>query len=413
MDKQVSFKLLPKQQEFFDATEKEVLTSGAWGSSKSTALCFAVLKEAMIQNAQILLCRKTYTSLRRTTLQTLLYGTNPIIPKGSYKYNQVSQTIKLNGYGSTIYLAGLDSMEKIRSMNLSLVAIDEASELVEEEWVELMGRLRCESGSRRIIAATNPASPSHFLYQRFYVNKSPNRRVINSTTFENSFLPKDYLDSLKELPEKLYNRFVMGEWLELDKSIYSMWDRQKHIKTRSMGEFQRYYLGCDWGWTNPTAIGLFGVDGDNNLHLIEESKESKILIGEVVEKCQKYYKLQPIVVVDPSAPALIAEFERAGFTVKKANNSVDEGITRMQNLLGKDKLTVDPSCVEFIKEVENYIYDDKGKPVKINDHMMDCCRYICQEVDTTMSSAPVLLGFDDFDGEDEDEHNWQTIGAIR
>lgn len=387
-----TFKLLPKQTLFVNSSSKETLMSGAWGSSKSFALCLGILKEATIPNAQILLCRKTYTALKRSTLQTLLYGDNPIIPRGAYKFNKIDQTITLNGLNSCIYLMGVDDIMKVRSMNLSFVAVDEASELDENEWIELMGRLRSEHGSRRIVGATNPASPSHWLYNRFFVNTKPSRLAIKSTSLENPHLPKDYLDSLKEMPESLYNRFVLGEWIALENVIYSQFNRDKHLKHREHGEFNSYMLGVDFGFTCPCALTLLGVDGDSNIHLLEEQKESKLLIGKIVELAERYHKLEPIVIVDPSAPALIAEFEKNGFNVKKADNSVDSGIARFQNYLQKNKFSAEPSCLEFIKEIENYIYDKNGKPVKFNDHIMDSIRYCLNDlVEENISySRPML-----------------------
>lgn len=398
------YKLLPKQNEFLKSTAKETLMSGSWGSSKSFALGLAILKEASIPGSQILLCRKTYTALKRSTLQTLLYGDNPIIPRGSYKFNKIDQTITLNGLGSVIYLMGLDDIMKVRSMNLSFVAVDEASELEEQEWLELRGRLRSQVGSRRIVGATNPSTPSSWLYQRFYVNKDSSRQVIESTTLDNIYLPKDYIESLKSMPQNLYDKFVLGKWIALEKAVYGEFDRNKHLKERNLGEFNKYLLGVDFGFTNPCAMALMGIDGDNNIHLIEEQKESKLLIGKIVQLAERYQKLEPLVIVDPSAPALIAEFEQNGFNVIKADNSVDSGIARMQDYLFKGKFSADPKCLEFIKEVENYIRDDNGKVVKINDHLMDAIRYCVNNmVDDKCDYIKPMLITSDEDIEEEDD----------
>lgn len=372
-EKTVLFKLLPKQSTFLRSTKKEVLLSGAYGSSKSTALCLAILKECQIPNAQILLCRKTLTSLKRSTLGTLIHGKKPVLPNGSYKYNKSDGTIIMNGSNAKIFLMGLDEIEKVRSMNLSFVGVDEAIELTENEWLELMGRLRNEDGSRRIVGATNPGSPTHWLYNRFFVEQG-DREVICSTTLDNPYLPKDYIESLKTLPEDLYNRFVLGEWRSLEGLIYPEWS-QENIRKRDYGEFSSYLLGIDFGFTNPTAICLFGRDGDDNLHLIQEVKQNQLLISQIVSKCEPYHKLEPLVIVDPSAPALIAELQQNGFNVQKADNIVLDGISVTRDYIYKKKLTVDPSCVEFIKEIQNYIYDSNGKPVKVNDHLVDATRY--------------------------------------
>ena len=275
---------------------------------------------------------------------------------------------------------GLDDIMKVRSMNLSMVAVDEASELDLSDWMELIGRLRCVDGSRRIIAATNPEGPGHWLYKRFFIEINKNRKSIRTSTIENTHLPPDYIESLKTLPKQLYDKFVLGEWVNLENAVYGEFSRDIHIKTRTLGEFNKYYLGVDFGFTNPCALVFIGVDGDNNIHLIEEQKESKLLISKIVRLAERYRLYNPVVVVDPSAPALIAEFENEGFNVKKADNTIGDGIARMQNYIHLNKFSIDPTCLEFIKEVENYIYDDKGKPYKENDHLLDATRYCCNEL---------------------------------
>jgi phage terminase large subunit len=401
MNKELIYKPYKKQSEFINSTAKETLFAGAVGASKSYALCLAILKEVKYHpQSQILLCRQTYTSLKRSTMVTLLQGdavTKPILPKGSYKFNKVEQKITINGNGSDIYLMGIEDILRVRSMNLSLICVDEVSELNEEQWNELTYRLRSTSGSRRIMGATNPSGPSSWLYRRFFLDNNPNRKVIRATSFDNPALPKDYIDMLKDLPKQLYSRFAMGEWIALDNIIYNEFSREKHLKHREYGEFTSYMLGVDFGFTNPCAIGLLGVDGDNNIHLIEEHKESKLLIGKIVELCERYRRLEPVVIVDPSAPALIAEFEKEGFNVKKADNEVDGGIARMMDYLHKGKFTAEPSCIEFIKEVENYIRDDKGKIVKVNDHILDLCRYCCNNLvteDVTYNKPTIYFGQD-------------------
>jgi PBSX family phage terminase large subunit len=396
----LTVKLLPVQKQFLAAKEKELLLSGAWGGAKSSALCWKVLKEATIDGAEIMLCRKTYTSLKRSTLVTLL----GIAPKNSYHYNKIDQTIKLNGYTSTIYLMGLDDMNKIGSMNVSMIAVDEASELIEEEWMALLGRIRKDVGCRQLCGATNPASPSHFLYKRFFADKNINRRVIRSKSYENPYLPKDYLDSLKELPKHLYDRFVEGEWLALEKAIYSEWNREKHIKSRQLGEFNSYVVGVDFGFTNPCAVTLWGIDGDKNMHLIEEFKRSGMLVSKIADKVQRYEKLEPVIVVDPSAPALIAELKQRGLNADSAENDVEDGIAKIQDYLGRKKLTIDPKATEFVKEIENYARDDNGKPIKIDDHLVDSARYAIHHVvpNEVLKNKPFIMDFNEQDDDEED-----------
>jgi phage terminase large subunit len=390
--------LLPGQKQFIFSKAKEVLYSGAWRAGKSRVLCYALVKQVIKNpNNTVLLCRRTLESLRGTTLNTLLRGDNndPVLPLGSYTWNKMEKYIQLNG-GGRINYRGIDDVLKIRSMSLGAIGIDESIEFELEEYQELMGRLSLASGTRQIFMATNPGVPGCWMHDRFLKEPHPNREVILSRTVDNFFLPPDYIEGLKELPETMYRRFALGEWVALENMIYSGFNRNKHLRHREYGEFVSYLLGVDFGFTNPCAIGLFGVDGDKNIHLIEEQKQSKLLIGEISERCQKYSSLKPVVIVDPSAPALIAELEKDGMNVIKADNSVPSGIARMQDYLHRGKFSAEPNCYEFIKEIENYVYDKKGDPVKVDDHEIDLTRYCLNYlVEESLNSKTFCLTLDE------------------
>lgn len=68
----LNYKLLPKQMEFVKAKEKQVLFSGGMGSGKSFAICCKLLQQALVPHSFNLLTRKTLSSLKSSTLRTLL-----------------------------------------------------------------------------------------------------------------------------------------------------------------------------------------------------------------------------------------------------------------------------------------------------------------------------------------------------
>ena len=101
-----NIKLMPKQMEFVNSKKKEVIFSGAYGSSKTYSLCVKLLTHALIPNNLVLLTRRTRTALVNTSLRTLLIGdvnTPPILPIGSYEHNESKSTIKMNGEKSRAY----------------------------------------------------------------------------------------------------------------------------------------------------------------------------------------------------------------------------------------------------------------------------------------------------------------------
>ncbi|MFB9427662.1 hypothetical protein ACFFRZ_59095, partial [Nonomuraea rubra] len=63
------------------------------------------------------------------------------------------------------------------------------------------------------------------------------------------------------------------------------------------------------------------------------------------------------------------------------DNSVNDGIRTVSNLLGADHLRIHRSVSGFLDEVGSYAWDDKKAekgddvPVKVDDHALDAVRY--------------------------------------
>jgi PBSX family phage terminase large subunit len=355
------------------------------------------------------LLRKTVTSLKRSTLQSLIGGDDPVLPKGSYVHNLAEGKITLNS-GGVIYLMGMDDPVRIRSINAGCIAIDEAIEFSEAEYLEVLGRLRGKEGSRQIFLATNPGLPSHFLYKRFFTEKNRDREVVCAKTAENTHLPQDYINSLNELPEVLRRRYVEGEWCAVEGCIYDGFNRDIHIKTLINIGYEEYILGLDMGYSHPAAILLAGRSGDR-LYIIQEWRKSKQLIDAIINQVadmSRNLPSQPKIVCDPSAATMIAQLEAEGFNVQKANNDVLGGINRVRQRLvvrsDQPDLIINSNCMGLVEEFENYQFEQgTEKPIKVGDDLIDCLRYIVNAVDDQKCQyeRPMIIT-----GADDDDEGW-------
>ena len=84
---------------------------------------------------------------------------------------------------------------------------------------------------------------------------------------------------------------------------------------------------------------------------------------------------------DPSAASWKAELRSRDYRVQDADNDVINGIRTVGSALAEGRYQIDASCVNTIKEYQNYSWDSKAqsvgvdKPLKINDHAVDTDRY--------------------------------------
>ena len=84
-------------------------------------------------------------------------------------------------------------------------------------------------------------------------------------------------------------------------------------------------------------------------------------------------------IIDPSAASFIAALRRRRrYHVVPADNAVIDGIRETASAMQQNFIKISPSIKEWKQEVEGYVWDNdavEDRPVKQNDHYMDCTRY--------------------------------------
>tara|TARA_R100000664_G_scaffold23588_1_gene33189 strand:+ start:1339 stop:2652 length:1314 start_codon:yes stop_codon:yes gene_type:complete len=405
--------VLPQQLRFLTSDAREVLYSGAFGAGKTRAICLRCAMRASVQGAREGLCRKTVVALKRSTLKTLLEPDGllpPILPQGSYEYKKIDGEIKIHGGGS-IMLFGMEDSARIASMNLSGVAVDEAVELTEQDWNMLRGRIRLQLPKMRnqIYGACNPSTPQHFLAKRFGLagghEPQPNCEAITTTSRDNWFLPKDYVEDLETMTGVARKRYVEGIWCGSDGLVYDQWDEAKFVVDEVPDSFDRMLVGMDEGYNNPAVLLLIGIK-DDTMYVIDEWYERHKLEEQVIAEAKRLRGLHPIecFVIDPSAAKLRAAMRHYGLDAVPADNAVFSGIQTVSARLandpsGKPRLQVHQRCSNLLREFGSYEWMSKqdgsmkDQPKKEHDHALDALRYAVVYTDG-IRKAPAIRALD-------------------
>ena len=257
----------------------------------------------------------------------------------------------------------------------------------------LLSRLRVPNA--QLFLTTNPDSPNHWLKKKFLDRES--ELDIRNFAFQlgdNHTLDPKYVESLKaeySPPSSLwYRRFINGEWIMAEGAVYDCFDRTENIVSE-LPKMREYYVGIDYGTTNPLCALLIGEGVDDQLYVVKEyyydsaTKQRQLSDAEYSRELRNFldgYDVRKIF-VDPSAASFITQLWRDNHLgVTKANNNVQDGIRIVYNLIGSRKLKIHSSCNRLIEEIESYVWDVKqqergeDKPLKRNDHAVDALRYV-------------------------------------
>lgn len=280
---------------------------------------------------------------------------------------------------------------KIRGSTFSGALVDELTIIPESFFKMLLSRLSV-SGAK-VIATTNPDSPYHWLKVGFIDRKDElGLKLFKFVLEDNPSLTKDYVDNLKKEYQGIwYKRFILGEWVLAEGAIFDFFDQSIHCVKRPPTYAKMYYLGIDYGTTNPFACCLIGYNDDHHPSLWIEKEyywDSKAMgyqktDSDYAKDVHREFGEYPIrmIYLDPSAASFEVELKRNKKPVVQANNDVLDGIRFVSALFTQGDLVICQGCKNLIKEIEGYVWDAKNwrdgedHVKKERDHAVDAIRY--------------------------------------
>ncbi len=282
----------------------------------------------------------------------------------------------------------------------------------------------------------NPDSPYHYIKTDYLDNKAlfeedeQGWSEFRRWTFfleDNPSLSMKYIRSLKNFYKGVFfKRYILAQWVAAEGTIYDMFDEDEHVITPEQApKALQYYVALDYGSSNATAVGLYGVNMLNptiKLWLVKhwyydcqapENYGRKLSDHKLVKKIAEFIRGFNVteIIADPSALSLkiaLDDYEEEievtvvnKYTGKKekkkivevmppvtnGDNAVLDGIRTQGRLIdqGTYKIVNDPSNEKVIKDYFGYRWDEdkamKGEDVPVktegSDHTKDGERYMC------------------------------------
>jgi PBSX family phage terminase large subunit len=407
--------------------DDEVLLEGPSNTGKSrSALEKLYLCAALYPGMRGLIIRKTRESCTESVLVT---WERKVLPPGSPiaagpDRNHRQRYTFPNG--SEIVVGGIDKPGKIMSTEYDLIYVPEATELTENDWESLTTRARNKvMPYNQLIADCNPGSPQHWLNQRCLTGQTT--RLL-SRHADNPTVTDADLRKLQALTGARRARLYEGRWAAQEGLVYAF-DPAIHCVTDAdlaarglrrwpPAGWRRTFYACDWGYTNPGCLQVWGQDGDGRLCLLWEVYQTGQTIEWWVAQAQIARDVGGATEgpCDPSEPAFIAAFERAKLHPVAAQNDLTAGLQtvtarlrvasdgRPRLQLAYDALTArDPVLQESHRptgtreEFDGYVWpraadghELKEAPVKKDDHGLDTLRYAVMFVDAPARSRRLI-----------------------
>ena len=421
---------LSSQEKLMKTSSKHILAAGSLGWGKTDWLVLQAVIEALsFKRNVVVLGRKTLSALKKSTLVSFFDLIDPRLIK---RHDRQEQSITFLNDSKIFYMQldeSREAMQKVKSMNIGSVCVDQIEEITENVWIACIGQMRRKNSSRRSFATANPNGHS-WVWKRWIkkggrkayeavegaiwregVPAPKNQKEVSPLYCDNINLPWDYIKDRLEQPERWVRRYVYGSWDNFEGLVWSEFDENTHlIKPFEIPKWWNKYVILDHGHRNPTAVILAATSDDGDIFIFDGHYEANQWIdyhAEVIWKKVGDYQISQWL-ADPSIYhvrggmghdlTIAGQYEEYGIFWDKADNDKKAGIDRVARYLkidkelGKPRIFVfdKPDLEMFVEEITDYRWQDLGgsvskndpeEPIKKNDHMMDCLRYLINFID--------------------------------
>ena len=276
------YKLLAKQKEFMEIPhDKEldvVLYQGGYGSGKTwCGSLLGIMLARKYAGCKGLVGAKEYELVKNTTLAAYFEHMDLMgyVKDRDYRYNKIDKKITFKN-GSEILFKSLEDPERFKSLNLHWAEIEEASQVSDSSFKQLLGRLRNTYRGKdwgdfryRLFAHTNPQADKGWIWRRFVENPKDNYRLIIAPTSDNIHLPKHFIESMREEYDEEYFRInVLGEFGNYSSGLVVKNFTDENIKEAEYNNTDDLYLTCDFN-VDPMCWCIAHKD-DNNVYFFDE-----------------------------------------------------------------------------------------------------------------------------------------------
>ncbi len=376
--------------------EKEaIICDGAVRSGKTMAMGLSFFLWAMtcFDGQRFGVCGKTIASLRRNVLSEILPRLEALGAFWKEKRTENLVTVTFKGHRNQFYIFGgrdESSAALIQGITFAGVLLDEVA-LMPRSFVE-QACARCSVAGSRLWFNCNPEGPGHWFYKTWILEaEQKNCLRLHFLMEDNPSLS----DKIRQRYQNLYTgvffrRFVLGQWVQAEGRVYDFFGPDM-VRAAPGGEYEKWYISCDYGTVNPTSMGLWGLQAGvwyrvKEFYFNSRQEMRQMTDDEYAAALKKLAGERNItaVIADPSAASFIETLRRKGWRVIKAKNDVLTGIRQTSDALKEGKIVICEGCSDCLREMDSYVWDlsseNHDRVKKENDHAMDDMRYFVATV---------------------------------
>lgn len=394
---QVEKAVNPRFEDFiFDWDYREYLLVGGYGSSKSYHIALKLILKALEEKRKILVVREVYDTIRESCFDLfleILEDLDLLDPNSNRKRSKkvryrTSPMQLIFPNGSKVIFKGMDKPGKLKSINgVSIVWLEEASEIKYAGYKELKGRLRHPSLSLHFILSTNPVGTENWVYQHFFKRTNDDGSVTvilddkrlyrkhtivkngvyyhHSVVDDNLFVPKSYvrtLDEMQDYDPDLYRVARLGQFgLNGVRVLPQFQVAASHAQVmRAVNGIPSAFkfTGFDFGFeTSYNAVVRMAVDDrEKVLYIYWEYYKNHMTDDQTAAELEELGLQGEQIIADNEDPKAIQYYRQMGFHIRPCHKWAGSRLANTRKVKRFKKIICSPECINIIRELSTLTY---------------------------------------------------------
>ena len=354
-----------------------VIADGSIRSGKTIAMLCSFLRWsfAHYKEEDFIIAGKSMGALKRNVVKPM----QQILQAWSlpYSYNRSENYSTVGGNTYCLFGANNEASQDVLQGLTAAGALADETALFPRSFVDQM-IARCSRDGAKVFMNCNPRGPSHWFKKEFIdLAKEKHIYYLHFQLNDNNTLS----ESVKERYMRMYTgvffrRYILGEWAQAEGSIYTGFDRHRHVWSQDKLEayieanpFSFFTIGVDFGGSGSASVfTLVGFTRNFKKAIVldeyydPDNFSADHLKGAWVQKTERWKAMYPRITdayLDHEM-LLIKSFRQATpqIPVRYARKlPIADRISATDMLMATDKLVVMENCKHLIEAFESAVWD--------------------------------------------------------
>ena len=383
----------------FDWNQKFQFLVGGYGSSKSYHVALKLVLKLLEEKRTALVVREVYDTHRDSTFSLLEEIINDLGLDHKIRCGSSPMQIRFPN-GSKIIFKGMDKPAKLKSINnVSLIWLEECSEIKYAGFKELLGRLRHPSLKLHMILSTNPIGEDNWTFLHFFKDERNKRIVLDdqdlykertvvvgdtyyhhSTADDNLFLPESYieqLDEMKEYDPDLHRIAREGRFGVNGKRVLPQFVEREHDEVMAAIRSIRKPIertGMDFGFEDSyNAVIRMAIDHEKKyLYIYWQYYKNQMTDDRTADELEELGLKRERIRADSAEPKAITYYKQRGFRMEGAKKFAGSRLANTKKVKRFKKIICSSDCPDVVRELKYLTYkEDKNGNIIPDDFKID------------------------------------------